>query len=75
MLGYVTGGQSVAGLPPASLGYVWLPALGVIASCSVLTAPLGARSAHRLPVKRLKRIFASLLLGLAGYMLYKGLNA
>ena len=57
------------------LGYVWLPALGVIASCSVLTAPLGARSAHRLPVKRLKRIFASLLLGLAGYMLYKGLNA
>ena len=75
VLGYVTGGQSVAGLPPASLGYVWLPALGVIASCSVLTAPLGARSAHRLPVKRLKRIFASLLLGLAGYMLYKGLNA
>ena len=75
VLGYITAGQSVVGLPPASLGYVWLPALGVIASCSVLTAPLGARSAHRLPVRLLKRIFASLLLGLAGYMLWKGLSA
>ena len=75
VLGYVTAGQSVAGLPPASLGYVWLPALGVIACCSVLTAPLGARSAHRLPVRQLKRIFASLLLALAAYMLWKGLSA
>lgn len=75
VLGYVVGGQSVPGLPPASWGYVWLPALAVIASCSVLTAPLGARSAHRLPVRLLKRIFALLLLSLAGYMLWKGLSA
>ena len=73
--GYVWGGQSVAGLPPASLGYVWLPALGVIAACSVLTAPLGARAAHTLPVRQLKRIFSSLLLGLAGYMLWKGFSS
>ena len=70
--GYVWGGQSVAGLPPASLGYIWLPALAVIALCSVLTAPLGARAAHSLPVLQLKRIFACLLLGLAAYMLWKG---
>ncbi|NMM76163.1 hypothetical protein B2J86_08450 [Acidovorax sp. SRB_14] len=75
VVGYVVAGQSVPGLPPASFGYVWLPALGVIASCSVLTAPLGARAAHRLPVKQLKRVFASLLLGLAAYMLWKGLMA
>ncbi|WP_027996912.1 sulfite exporter TauE/SafE family protein [Simplicispira psychrophila] len=74
VLGYVTAGQSVPGLPPASWGYVWLPALAVIASCSVLTAPLGARSAHRLPVRLLKRVFASLLFSLAGYMLWKGLS-
>ena len=73
--GYVIGGQTVAGLPPASLGYIWLPALAVIAACSVLTAPLGARAAHRLPVRQLKRIFASLLMGLAAYMLWKGLSA
>lgn len=72
VLGYVVAGQGLAGLPTASLGYVWLPALAVIASCSVLTAPLGARAAHRLPVRQLKRIFGTLLLGLAAYMLWKG---
>jgi uncharacterized membrane protein YfcA len=36
---------------------------------------LGARAAHQLPVAQLKRIFASLLLGLATYMLWKGLAA
>ena len=75
VIGYVLGGQSVADLPAGSLGYVWLPALGVIASCSVLTAPLGAKAAHNLPVKQLKRVFASLLFGLAAYMLWKGVSA
>jgi uncharacterized membrane protein YfcA len=45
----------------------------VIACASVLTAPLGAKAAHALPVKSLKRVFACLLYLLAGYMLYKGL--
>ena len=34
-------------------------------------APLGARVAHGSDVRVLKRLFAVLLLGLAGYMLYK----
>ena len=75
VLGYVLGGQSVPGLPPASLGYVWLPGLAAIAACSVLTAPLGARAAHALPVQQLKRVFAGLLLCLALYMLWKGWTA
>lgn len=75
VVGYVISGQSVQNLPPHSFGYVWLPALGVIASCSVLTAPLGARAAHKLPVKPLKRVFASILYLLAAYMLYKGLTS
>lgn len=75
VLGYVFGGVGLANLPPYSLGYVWLPALVVIASCSVLTAPLGARSAHQLPVKKLKRAFALILYLLAAYMLYRGLTA
>ena len=56
------------------IGYVWLPALAVIASCSVLMAPLGARTAHALPVKTLKRIFAMILLLLAISMLVKGIR-
>ena len=74
VVGYVVSGQSVANLPPHSFGYIWLPALGVIALFSVLTAPLGARAAHSLPVKKLKRVFASILYVLAAYMLWKGLR-
>ena len=73
VVGYAISGQSVQNLPVGALGYIWLPALGVIAMCSVMTAPLGARYAHQLPVKKLKRIFASVLYILAGYMLFKGL--
>ena len=72
--GYVVSGTGVSGLPTGALGYVWLPALAVIASCSVLTAPLGAGMAHRLPVAKLKRVFALVLYALAAYMLYKGLR-
>ena len=73
--GYIVAGQSVQNLPPASVGYIYLPALIVIASMSVLMAPLGVKAAHALPVKSLKRVFASILYVLAAYMLYKGLAA
>jgi uncharacterized membrane protein YfcA len=72
-VGYVVSGSHLTDLPPYSLGYIWLPALAVIASCSVITAPIGAAVAHNLPVKRLKKIFASILYLLAAYMLYRGL--
>lgn len=74
VLGYVISGQNVQNLPPGSIGYIWLPALGFIASCSFLTAPLGARAAHNLPVGKLKRVFASILYVLAAYMFYKGVR-
>lgn len=73
-VGFIVSGQSATGLPAASAGYVWLPALAVIASASVLTAPLGAKMAHRLPVAQLKKAFALLLYMLALYMAYKGLQ-
>jgi len=73
-LGYIAGGWEAPGLPPWSLGYVWLPGLLVTASCSVWIAPLGAKMAHRLPMVTLRRIFAVLLYGLCAYMLNKGLS-
>ncbi|WP_127997469.1 sulfite exporter TauE/SafE family protein [Piscinibacter defluvii] len=71
--GYVIGGWGLPPALPGAFGYLYLPALLCIASASVLTAPLGARAAHRLDVRQLKRVFALLLYGLASYMLYKGL--
>jgi len=73
-VGYAISGAAVPSLPAWSLGYIWLPALAVIASCSVLTAPLGAQMAHKLPVDKLKRVFALILYSLAAYMALKGLR-
>ncbi len=68
-IGYVYNGLTVQGLPELSVGYVYLPALVGIVVTSVMTAPLGVRLAHRLPVDRLKRIFAVLLLAVGTRML------
>jgi uncharacterized membrane protein YfcA len=64
-------GLNEPGLPPYSLGYIYLPALVLIAAASVTMAPLGARTAHQLPVQLLKKIFAVILYALAAYMLWK----
>ncbi|MHB1093350.1 sulfite exporter TauE/SafE family protein [Thiobacillus sp.] len=69
-VGYVLGGWTINGLPAGSLGFVYLPALAGIVLGSVLTAPLGARTAHRLPVRPLKRVFAVLLFTLALRMVW-----
>jgi uncharacterized membrane protein YfcA len=75
VVGYIVSGRAATDLPAGSFGYIWLPGLLVIAVCSMLTAPLGAKAAHALPVKRLKRVFATILYALGAYMLWKGLNA
>jgi uncharacterized membrane protein YfcA len=67
--GYIMHGLRVTGLPPASVGYVYLPALGLVVITSMLSAPLGARLAHRLPIKRLRTLFAVLLYFFAVRML------
>ncbi len=72
-LGYVVSGQGLAELPAGSVGYIYVPALVVIASASVLMAPLGVKAAHALPIATLRRVFAGILYLLAAYMLWKGL--
>jgi uncharacterized membrane protein YfcA len=69
-LGYLVNGLAAVNLPPWSLGFIYLPALLGIAGMSVLTAPLGARLAHSLPVARLKQVFAVLLLVMGTKMLF-----
>ncbi|MDB5797398.1 MAG: hypothetical protein JWP36_1300 [Paucimonas sp.] len=68
-LGYLYAGWSVPHLPADAIGFVSLLALAGVALGSMLTAPFGARLAHRLPVLKLKRIFALLLYVLATKML------
>jgi uncharacterized membrane protein YfcA len=74
-LGYIFNGWSNTGLPAGSLGYVYLPALAILVVATMVTAPFGARKAHRLPVATLKRIFAGLLIVLASKMLWNLFSA
>jgi uncharacterized membrane protein YfcA len=69
-LGYIINGHGVDALPPYSVGFVYMPAVFMLVVASMLTAPLGAGLAHRLPVIKLRRIFAALLVVLAGKMLW-----
>ncbi|NVN98629.1 MAG: sulfite exporter TauE/SafE family protein [Geobacteraceae bacterium] len=68
--GYIVNGLKISGLPPYSLGYIYLPALAGIAVTSYLTAPLGAKLAHNLPISKLKKGFAVLLILTGSKMLY-----
>ena len=70
-LGFVVAGLGQPEMPPHSIGYVHVPALLAIVAASVVSAPIGARAAHRWPVKALKRSFAIVLYALAAYMLFK----
>lgn len=63
--GYVLQGLRAEQLPAWSLGYVYVPALVLVAGASMLAAPWGARIAHRLPVRRLRVVLALLLYAVA----------
>lgn len=68
--GYLLGGSGATALPAGSVGYIYLPAMAACVAMSMLTAPLGARAAHKLPVATLKKIFAGVILLLLARMLH-----
>ena len=70
-LSYAWAGRDLPQMPPGSLGYLYLPGLLVISLASMSMAPLGARTAHRMDIRPLKRVFALLLYCLAAYFLFR----
>ncbi len=70
-LGYIWAGIGMPQMPPGSVGYIYLPALVVISIASMAMAPLGARTAHRMDIRPLKKVFATVLYGLAAYFLLR----
>ncbi|MDH5205676.1 MAG: sulfite exporter TauE/SafE family protein [Hylemonella sp.] len=70
-LGYAWAGRQLPDMPPGALGYLYLPGLLVISLASMSTAPLGARTAHRMDIRPLKRAFAVVLYLLAAYFLLR----
>lgn len=61
-LGYVSAGWATADLPPLSLGYVYLPALAVMAVAGAMFAPLGVRLAGHINDRLLKNVLAVVIL-------------
>ena len=60
-------------LPWATVGFVSLVGLAIIAPGSMLTATLGARVAHSLSRRRLSQAFGVFLLLVGSRMLYRAL--
>ncbi len=74
-LSYAWLGRTATQLPEASFGYIYLPAFLGVGVASVLTAPIGAWLANRLPAKQLKRYFSLLLFIMAIKLGYNPLNS
>jgi uncharacterized membrane protein YfcA len=70
-LGYIWAGQDLPRMPPGSVGYLYLPGLAIISLASISTAPLGARTAHRMDIRPLRKVFALVLYILALYFLLR----
>lgn len=67
-IGFIIMGWGNQALPATSSGFVYWPAWLGIVFASVLAAPMGASLAHRLPARKLKKVFAVFLLCLAALM-------
>jgi len=70
-IGYIYAGLGLPQMPPGSVGYLYLPGLIVISIASMLMAPVGARTAHRMDIAPLRKVFAIVLYGLAAYFLFR----
>lgn len=69
-LGYMWAGYGNPSLPPMSLGYVNGLAAAVLIPLTMLMAPVGARLAHSVDRKWLKRSFAAFLVLTSARMFY-----
>lgn len=67
-------GWNTEGLPPFSAGYVNLPGFVILGLLTSITAPYGARLAHRLNRARLKQFFAVFLALTAANLLWEAVR-
>jgi uncharacterized membrane protein YfcA len=69
--GYAWAARDLPAMPPGTLGFIYLPALIAIGAVSMLVAPLGARIAHGMDIRPLRKIFALVLYALAAYFILR----
>ena len=74
VVGMIVAGWGREALPPFSLGFVNLAALAAMAPTSLMAAPLGARTAHRMPGRLLKAALGVFFLVVAARFLVVALG-
>lgn len=67
----IIGFFSQSALPPFSFGYINLLALGIIVPITILTAPLGVATGHKLSIEKLRGVFSWFMIIIALRMLYE----
>lgn len=70
VIGFILSGLAAQNLPPASLGYVNLPAFAAMAVMAGIAAPWGARAAHHLDSGVLSKGFGLYVLFAAGALAF-----
>lgn len=70
VLAFIVSGWAVEGLPPGSVGYLNAPAFLAMAVMAAISAPLGARLAHRLNGDLLSKIFGAYVFCAASALLW-----
>ena len=73
-IGFLLIGLGMPDLPWGSAGYVNLPAAVVVTSTSMISAPWGVATAHKLNPVALRTVFGAYLLFLGASMVMKGLH-
>lgn len=71
--GFLLAGLDQPGLPAGSSGYLYWPVVIAVSAASVLSAPFGARLAHRIERRRLKAVFGVFIGALGLVMLVKSM--
>ena len=72
-MGFLIIGWSIPSLPPYNIGYINVAMFLCVISTSMLTAPLGVKIAHKLPVKKLRYCFSGFMIGVAINMIIESL--
>ena len=70
-IGYLAAGRHISNLPDGAVGFLYLPAVAILSIATIVVAPLGVKTAHKLPPETLKTAFGLLLLAIAARMLWK----
>ncbi|MGC6531150.1 MAG: sulfite exporter TauE/SafE family protein [Candidatus Puniceispirillaceae bacterium] len=75
MISFILVGFGATGDLPFATGYVWWPAVLIIATGAYVTAPIGAKLSSRVDKILLRRIFACFLILVGGRLVYMGLQS